>query len=269
MRLSIRIQGILILILCAASFVVWGAAFAADHRGSLSITYFHNAIYIEAPSGRQILIDGGGDASIIRSLSSVRQWWDHSIDIVVSTTPAQDFSTGLVDILNRFSVDSILQSGIASSDPAGRSLSDAITRAQSRGSTVVTVHRGEIVDLGEGARIEILSPDRNASALGTDGCVSARLVYGATAFLFPCGSSDLQKYLTYLDGEALHADVVRIGSESSVAFLGYASPIYVVYSRDCKKGVQTIETKPSAESFDMCSRDHVTFISNGQSVTRK
>lgn len=283
MRLSVRITGITIFILLAITIGIWSAATQADHRGMLTVSFLSvgrgDAIFIAAPSGRSVLIDGGPDTSVLRALSSVLPWWQRSIDVVVSTSPDKDDSTGLIDVLARYRIDIIVRSSVSGTDSFSRSLADAIDAAQARGADVVQARRGQVIELGSGAYIEILSPDRNVPGVSAaDGCVAMRVVYGATSFMLPCDAPQaLEEYLAYLDGASLHSDVLKVGkggakSSSSELFVGYVSPTYAVYSRACKNlpAEETTATlaRFSVETLDTCEGT-VTFVSDGESVRVK
>lgn len=62
----------------------------------------------------QILTDGGPDSSVLSCLSRHIPFWDRDIELVISTHPDSDHSTGLIDVIERYKVSSIL---ISSVDP--------------------------------------------------------------------------------------------------------------------------------------------------------
>ncbi|MDZ4227558.1 MAG: MBL fold metallo-hydrolase, partial [Patescibacteria group bacterium] len=276
MKMSAKILGVVVPALLVVSVLVWSAVFSSDHRGQLTVSFLDvgqgSAVYIAAPSGRKVLVDGGPDSSVLRKLSALSPWWSRSLDVVVSTSPDKDSSTGLVDILRRYRVALILRSNVRGTDSASRALLDAIDTAANRGAMVVSAKRGQILDLGGGAYLEILSPDRDTSGVSAgDGCVVMRLTYGATSFMLPCDAPRaLENYLAYLDADSLHADVLEAGSggaktSSSPLFIGYVSPDHVVYSRDCKYNIpeETSDTftRFGSEALDTCANGTITFTS--------
>lgn len=295
MRRSTQIQGVVILVLLVGVLAISYAAAREDHRGTLTISFLNvgegNATFIEAPSGRQVLIDGGPDASVLRQLGSAMPWYDHSIDIVVSTSPDADDATGLVDVLERYDISYILRSSVESTAPIWRAFKNAVAADEKKGTKTVIAQRGQILDLGSGAYIEILSPDRNvAGSTAAEGCVVARVVYGATAFMLPCDASQgVEKYLAMLDGSTsltaggdhLKADVLEAGHQgaktsSSPIFVGYVAPAYAVYSHGCndKSGNPAGDTvatfaKFKVATFDTCADGTVTFVSDGQTARYK
>ena len=283
MRRSMRVLGISILVLTSLTACIWSAAFAADHRGVLAVSFLNvgqgNAVFIQAPSGRQVLIDGGPDTSVLRALSSVMPWWDHSLDVVISTSPAKNDSTGLVDVLERFSAARIIRSGVQTTDTFSRALDDAFAKAKESGAVITTAKRGQAIDLGRGAYIEILSPDRNVQGVdAASGCTVVRVIYGTTSFLLPCDAPQaLENYLVYLDGISLHSDVLLVGAHgaktsSSPVFIGYVSPTYAVDSHDCKnvptEEVSATLARFNVQIFDTCTDGTVMFVSDGETVRK-
>jgi beta-lactamase superfamily II metal-dependent hydrolase len=68
-----------------------------------------DSIFIDGKE--QILIDGGPSSQVLTKLSSVLPFWDRSLDAVIATHPHADHVTGIVHVLNRYSVDYIFDSG--------------------------------------------------------------------------------------------------------------------------------------------------------------
>jgi competence protein ComEC len=56
----------------------------------------------------QILTDGGPDSSVLNCLGRHIPFWDRNIELVISTHPDSDHTTGLVDVIKRYNVGSIL-----------------------------------------------------------------------------------------------------------------------------------------------------------------
>ena len=62
-----------------------------------------DAIFISKGSV-QILVDGGPDSKVLECLSNNLPFWDREIEMVVSTHPDADHITGLIDVIERYSV---------------------------------------------------------------------------------------------------------------------------------------------------------------------
>ena len=287
MRMSARIVGVAIVVLAISAGAIWSVALRLDRHGILTVSFLNvgqgDAIFIMAPSGRSVLIDGGPDTSVLRQLGVVLPWYVRSIDVVIATHPDADHITGLIDVLERYRVSYIVQSSVQGDTPIWDALESKIISDQKAGVNVVTALRGQVINLGDGAYLQVLSPDRSVPGVDTnDGCVVTRLVYGATSFMLPCDApSAIEDYLVYLDGKNLHSIVLKAGhhgsnTSSSELFVGFVSPQYAVYSRGCnnKYGFPSPQTVATFKQFniptlDTCLSGTVTFESDGKTVLRK
>lgn len=267
-------------IVCALCYAAW----SIDDRGVLRVSFLDvgqgDSIFIQSPSGVQVLIDGGRGSTVLRRLSSEMHWWDRSIDMVVATHPDADHIGGLIDVLARYRVAMTLHSSVEGDTPEAEALIDSI---QQEGAQDITALRGQRFELGDGAYLLILFPDRPVQHVATnDGSIVAKLVYGDTAFMLtgdaPQGVED---YLVMLDGLALHADVLKAGhhgsgSSSGTLFLGYVSPEYGVFSRGCDNSYghpapETVERfkRFAIPTVDTCTDGTVTFVSDGNMIVRE
>lgn len=284
MRKSVRVKGIAIGVLLTLTLCIWYAALREDARGLLTVSFLNvgqgDAIFIRAPSGRQVLIDGGPNTSVLRELSRMMPWYDRSIDVVVPTHPDADHIGGLIDVLARYKVDTVLHSSVEGDTKTFAAFNNAVA---DEGAHDVVALRGQIISLGRGAYLEILSPDRLVPRVDTnDGCVVARIVYGATAFMLSCDApQSVENYLVALGTSTLRANVLKAGhhgskTSSSPLFLGYVAPEYAVYSRGCDNkyghpAPETIErfAQFGIPTFDTCKDGTITFVSDGTTVTRR
>jgi competence protein ComEC len=144
-----------------------------------------DAIFIQCPNGQQILVDGGPEPSVLLSRLGARMpFWDHSLDLVVLTHPELDHVGGLVDVLERYDVGLVLDSGQECSSAtceAWRSLIEEneipYRRAQS----------GMSLELGQGVRLQVLHPPAqlmtNTSSDSNNNSVVLRLEYGRFTML--------------------------------------------------------------------------------------
>lgn len=253
--------------------------------GVLRVTFLDigqgDAILIEAPSRRTVLVDGGpADGGILRRLGEVLPWYERSIDVVLPTHPDADHIAGLIPVLARYRAGYIIHSDVVGETATAQELASAMRR---EGAHDIVARRGMYVDLGSGVRLEILSPDRSVAAVATnDGCVVTRLVYGATAFMLDCDAPQtVEKYLASLDGRALKADVLKAGhhgsrTSSAPLFIGLVDPQWVVYSRSCDNTYgfphrETVETMAhfGIPVLDTCEEGTISFVSDGKKVWRE
>lgn len=175
-----------------------------------------DAILIETPSGTTILIDGGRDRSVLRQLSRVLAPWERTIDVVIESHPDTDHIGGLIDVFDRYKIDSFLEPGIPDTTTTAAALATAV--AEEKGVRTGLLRRGMRLHLGGGAYADVLYPDRDQSAqtVTNDGSVALRLVYGETSFLFTGDlPSTVEDYLVGLDEKELESDVLKAGHHGS------------------------------------------------------
>jgi competence protein ComEC len=260
------------------------AAFSEDRRGILTVSFLDvgqgDSIFIDAPSGRQVLVDGGKGSIVLQRLSSVMPWWDRSIDVVIATHPDADHIGGLIDVLARYKVGMIVHSSVAGDTQTATALEESMRQ---EGAQEVSALRGQVIQLGDGAYIEILFPDRSVPHVETnDGSIVARLVYGDTSFMLTGDApATVENYLAALDPESLRADVLKAGHHGSKyssgpIFLGTVGPQYGIFSRGCDNSYGHPAPEIVARfasfgipTFDTCTQGTVTFVSDGQAIAAK
>ncbi len=71
-----------------------------------------DAIYIKTPKGSDILVDGGPNEKVLDCLGRHLPFYDRDIELVVLTHPHADHFTGLISVLERYSVKKIVLENI-------------------------------------------------------------------------------------------------------------------------------------------------------------
>ncbi|MCX6035200.1 MAG: ComEC/Rec2 family competence protein, partial [Chloroflexi bacterium] len=137
-------------------FLVWSTIFHAPD-GRLHLTFLDvgsaDAILIQTPSGRSILVDGGPSPSKLASALGTRlPSFDRRIDWLVIASPQEQEVAALPRILDRFPVENVLWAGnLDASWSAGE-----LDRWLADNETPVTrAYPGMVLDLGLGARLEM------------------------------------------------------------------------------------------------------------------
>lgn len=111
-----------IVILVGANIFMYRAVFA-PHILKISVLGAGkgNAILVQSPSRKTVLIDTGSDASILRALGLALPEWKRNIDAVILTGTKASFVGGLPEVENRYHVSTRMHIGDAST-PYGTSL---------------------------------------------------------------------------------------------------------------------------------------------------
>ncbi|MEK7635452.1 MAG: MBL fold metallo-hydrolase [Patescibacteria group bacterium] len=252
-RLRLIILAFLLLCAVLSIFVLY----KENRNGLLKVVFLDvgqgDAIYIEAPNGNQILIDGGPSKAVLRELSKVMPFYDRSIDVVLATHADQDHVGGLPDVISNYNVGLFLEPGVPSDSSSYVELKGKIENLKIKR---LEARRGMDVDLGDGAVLQILFPDRDPTGMETNtSSVVTRLVYGENEFLLTGDSpTAIENYLVSLGG--LPSDVLKAGhhgskTSTSVSFVSVVSPEYAVISagKDNKYGHPNQETIDTLTNF--------------------
>lgn len=155
--------------------------------GLLHLTFLDvgqgDAIFIETPSGRQILIDGGNFPTLLNQyLGQKIPFWDRDLDIIIATHADQDHTNGLPGVFDRYRVGQLITNGSEAGD--AESYGAVLNKASEHNVPVHTARAGEVIVVEDGVRLEIIHPGAEVYPERNENSVSVRLVYGSfTALL--------------------------------------------------------------------------------------
>ena len=270
-------------ILFAANFFIWYAV-SAEGRGILTVAFLDvgqgDAIFIESPTGKQIILDGGPDGSVLSRIGTLMPFYDRSIDMLIVSNPDKDHFAGFIDVLKNYQVENIIEPGTIPNTEIYKIFKEFVKK---EGAKETLARRGMVIDLGGGAYLQILFPDRDVSGLSTnDGSIIAKLAYGNTSFLLEGDApQNIEKYLVSLDGKNLDVDVLKLGhhgskTSSGDALLSVASPEYAIISA----GLHNKYGHPHKEVLDRLAKYNIPalgtyedgtiiFESDGERLWRK
>ncbi|MEK7179981.1 MAG: ComEC/Rec2 family competence protein [Patescibacteria group bacterium] len=234
-RLYVRAAILLFLIL--SNVLIWYAV-SAEEGDTLKVSFLDvgqgDAIFIEAPNGNQMLIDGGKGKVVLEELAKVMPSYDRSIDIVLATHPDADHIGGLPEVLNRFDVSLFLEPGVSSDSAIYQGLEEIV---KEKGIKKILARRGMNINLGGGVTFIVLFPDRDVSQFETNtASIVGKLVYGDSSFLLTGDSpKKIEQYLILLDKKGLDSDVLKAGhhgsrTSSDEFFVQAVSPEYTIIS---------------------------------------
>jgi competence protein ComEC len=279
-RTQIRI--LIGLIVCVS--VLFPYALKSEGKGELQVSFLDigqgDSIFIQSPTGRQMLIDGGRDKRVLEKLRQVMPFGDTSIDVVIGTHPDADHIGGLVDVLNNYEVGLVFEPGSSSDSKIYQTLEDMIQKKNVRR---LLAQQGMIIDLGQGTHFNILFPDQDTTNWETnDSSVVGTLTYGTDSFMFNGDSPiKIEKYLISTIPRALDVDVLKLGhhgsrTSSSTEYLEATSPDIAIISA----GKNNSYGHPHKEVLDNLKKllipylntadiGTITFVSDGKGIRRK
>lgn len=260
---------ILALLLCTTITVWWQVSRSLRHE--LEITFIDvgqgDCAIIRSPTGRTLLIDGGGVADKPQASNDIGRWVvvpalyrrgiDH-IDAVIVSHQHDDHTGGLSEVIGQVPTDMILDC------PAGeetRGHERLLEAAKDRNIKVRHARVGDTFDLGGGAWAQVLAPVLHLASTDDDcnnSSVVVRITYGRISFLFTGDiESDAQKaLLTQMPNCANTVlKVPHHGSMDSAdpAFLGAVHPAWAVIS----VGANNPFGHPHQVTLDMLRNQHI------------
>ena len=261
-----------VLALFGGAVLVWYAVFA-ESRSGLMVAFLDvgqgDAILIETSTGRQILIDGGPNKKVLQELSKIMPFYDRSIDVVIVTHPDGDHIGGLPEVLKRYNVDLVIESGVESDTAVSKAFENLI---EEKNIKKVLARRGMRLVLGNNAYMLVLFPIGDVAGWDTnDASIVAKLVYGKTSYLFTGDSPQkIENYLVFVEKENLDVDVLKAGhhgskTSSSESFVGYASPEYAIISA----GKNNRYGHPHKEVLDILGKFGAKILRTDESGTIK
>jgi competence protein ComEC len=194
-----------------------------------------DALFIESPSGVQVLVDGGPPNKILGKLQQVISPFDRRIDAIIITNPDLDHIGGLSDVLKFYKVGKVFEPGTWNDSKVYQNLENEI---KNKNIPNILAKKGMKLDLGDGAVIDILFPDRDVTNWEiNDGSIVARLTYGKLSFMLT-GDATTKTEKIILDGtesSLLKSDILKAGhhgsrTSTSEEFLKIVSPSLALIS---------------------------------------
>ncbi|MFH1170888.1 MAG: ComEC/Rec2 family competence protein [Candidatus Vogelbacteria bacterium] len=258
-------------LLLFANAFIWYVVWRETPKGILTVAFLDigqgDAIYIEAPNGNQILVDGGSGRQIFRALGEVMPFYDRSLDVVIATHPDADHIGGLPFVLDRFVVGAVLEPGVSSDT----NVSQEFKKRVNDGTPLHQLaRRGMRLRLDRDVALEILFPDQDTIGWETNtASIVARLVYGGNSFLLTGDSPiKIEKYLIALDGTGLQTDVLKAGhhgsrTSSAPEYLAVVHPRYAVISA----GLNNRYGHPHQEVLDLFNKLGATILRTDEEGT--
>ncbi|MDU7954157.1 MAG: ComEC/Rec2 family competence protein [Clostridium perfringens] len=235
-----------------------------------------DAAYIKV-NGNDILIDAGPRSNSKELLEQLKAKNIDDFELVIATHPHEDHIGGMVDVFKEYEVKAFYSPKITHTTKTYENLVKAV---KDEGLKTKELKSGMVIDLGEGAKFEVFTPQKSEYEELNDYSPIMKLSFGYTSYLFTGDAEKLAeeealaKYKTSLD-----SDVIKFGhhgssSSSSNAFIEAISPKYGIIScaKDNKYGHPHRETldiikKYNIKTFRTDTDGEIILTSDGKSIT--
>jgi beta-lactamase superfamily II metal-dependent hydrolase len=228
------LTGVLVVFALAAARAWAGAADQPRGDARLTVHFIDvgqgDAVLVQAPSGKRMLVDGGPAETSDRLVSYLKRHGVSSVDVVVATHPHADHIGGLLEVLKAFSVGLVVDSGkIHTTTTYERFL----TLVDQKGASFRLGRAGDVIDLGPGLDVTILHPSEPLAESMNDCSIVLRLRFRGVSFLLMGDAEREAEDAILRSGLEVRADVLKVAhhgssSSSSPRFLKAVSPAIAV-----------------------------------------
>ena len=233
----------LLLAVTNAGFLFWRFA-VPPTQNPLRVTFLDvgqgDAAVIETPGGKTILVDTGGmdqeggDNEGRRTVAPfLRSRGVNHVDMILLSHPHTDHIGGAAALIGQFPAALLMDNGQDADKPP---VANILTAAQTHHVLYRAARRGQVIELGDGVLLRVLSP----TELETHGAVNnasmvLRLEYKRTTLLFT-GDAEIDEETDLLNDKLpLACDALKVGhhgSDTSTTpeFLAAAHPRFAIVS---------------------------------------
>ena len=206
-----------------------------------------DSIFIEASSGKTMLIDGGVKGAGKDVVAYLKAQGVKRLDYVVATHPDADHIGGLISVLNSISIKEFIDSGKVHTS---QTYEEMLSLIQAKNIRFTIPEAGDAIQLEENLTIEVLAADEAASD-NNDASIVLRAEYGNISFLLMGDADHGVEQELLRKGTDVQATILKAGhhgssTSSSTEFVEAVSPLATIlsYGQDNKYG------HPHAEVID-------------------
>jgi len=237
-----------------------------------------DAILIQTPHGRKVLIDAGPDEQIEGQLDRVIPYYDRTLDLAFATHPDVDHVGGFLSLIEHYTIKSFFHSGLLVAEPEYAFLAKNL---QKEGIPTRSLKSGDVITLGDGMKLFVLSPYRVEEVRdANEASLVLLLTYQGTQVLFMGDAPrTVEAQLKTSYGEALRSPLLKLGhhgskTSSSEDFLRTVQPQEAIVSAGCKnrfghphQEVVALLRKLGIQERDTCFDGNIQFVfQNGKWV---
>jgi competence protein ComEC len=177
--------------------------------------------------GKNILIDGGERDMGPRVQLYLLDYGVSKIDLLVATHPHSDHIGGLLNVIDKFQVSKVLDSG---QPHTSKTYEDFLTRIDQKDIPYQVAEAGQRIELHPDLDVEILSPpEKRLSDDLNENSVVLRIAYGKVAFLLMGDAGYEAENEIMSKGFDIESDILKVGhhgskSATSASFLKRVAP---------------------------------------------
>lgn len=233
-----------------------------------------DAILIQSPNGKSMLIDGGVKGEGQNIVSYLREQGVEQLDYVVATHPDADHIGGLIGVLNSISIKHFLDSGKVHTS---QTYEEMISLVAEKNIPYIVPKTGDEVKLDGALDITVLNADEGA-ADNNEASIVLKVVYNNVSFLLT-GDAGIDVEKKMMASQNVSATVLKAGhhgsnTSSSPAFIEAVNPEAAIlsYGQDNKYGhphFEVVESLQQAGSkiYGTAESGHIVIATDGQTYS--
>lgn len=189
-----------------------------------------DAIYIKAPNGEDILIDGGRNGKTV--VEYLKKQKVDDIEILIATHPDADHIGGLDEVLEAFKVESVYAPKVSHTTKAYK---EFLTAVKNEKLKVKTAKKGVKLSV-KGVTAQFIAPVKTYSDSDLNNWSAVlHVTYGKKSFLFAGDAEEKSETDMINSKQTLKADVLKVGHHGAKQstgknFLKTVKPTYAVIS---------------------------------------
>ena len=166
---------------------------------------------------QQLLIDGGKDGKLLlEKMGKYIPFWDRNIEAIIVSHPDQDHIGGLVDVINAYNVNSILETKIQSESQTYKKLEEEIEKNKVE---KIEAKKNVSIKFSNGAVAEILYPFETVANVNdkdtNSHSVLVKLTTGENEFLFTGDLTSEQENELLAKNIDIDADFLKVAHHGS------------------------------------------------------
>lgn len=228
-----------------------------------------DAILIQTPEYKNILIDAGPDGKVVEELSKKLNFFNQSIDLFILTHPDLDHVGGALDILQKYPVKTVMMTGVGVESEL---YSAFIKELKARAIPMTYPDSARDLQIGNKLFLDLLYPLAGQSLIGQEvkstNNTSIALILrdgkGKPLALLTGDAEEAEELDLLLSGQDLESPVFKLGhhgskTASSAPFLGAAGPETVIVSA----GLDNKFGHPHTETLERIKDTEILRTTNG------
>lgn len=209
-----------ILFLLALSLILGSIIFYSQKHQELQIIFLDvgqgDSILISRGSF-QVLVDGGKNGKLLlNKIGKYIPFWDREIEVVLATHPDQDHISGLINVLEEYSVGTIIRTEDANDTQTFKKFMENVNNEKAEN---ISAKKGVKIIFSEGVEMEIIYPffeiGNIADNQSNSGSIVSKITSGENTFLLTGDLPKEQENLILDSGKNVSSKILKIAHHGS------------------------------------------------------